>query len=496
MSIGDYQIGLYDKVIQTINERRVGYPGGEKYQLSNGQLGLVQSTVKGFANVLFAGVEQKVSFGYKSQGQIESDDSNLELAYAITVHKSQGSDFDYVFLIIPKTGRVISRELIYTALTRAKKKLVLLVEGDDPHWIINLSKPQYSETAKRNTHLFRPSVREIESSIPYAEGLIHKTRKEGLLVRSKSEVIIANMLIDKKIDFEYERQYTGKSGQKRIPDFTFIDAAGDLIFMAEYINVEKPFLDKLHQLGWQVFDQGIGVPQEPKKSLRENFKQVLLPKVFKDSIKAINKTVDGKEWLTDKQLDEILFEIQNFAGKSLHEANKEIHRLLLKGTSVSRNELTGEQDPTVRLVDFKNYNNNSFIAINQFRLLTPGASRQGIIPDIVLFLNGLPVVVVEAKDFDVAEPLSEAYLQVTRYANTRDDDYGLKEGEEKLFHYNIFSIITHGREARVGTISAEFDFYNNWVDIFPEEYKVVQFPPDEERQEVLIHGMLNKEILG
>ncbi len=86
-------------------------------------------------------------------------------------------------------------------------------------------------------------------------------------------------------------------------------------------------------------------------------------------------------------------------------------------------------------------------------------------------------------------------MQITRYANTREDDYGVKEGEEKLFHYNIFSIITRGSEARVGTISADFDFYNNWVDIFPEEYKVVEFPPEEERQEVMIHGMLNKEIL-
>jgi type I restriction enzyme, R subunit len=265
--------------------------------------------------------------------------------------------------------------------------------------------------------------------------------------------------------------------------------------MAEYINVEKPFLEKLRLIGWQVIDQGLGVPQEPAKSLREHFKQVLMPQVFKDSIKAINKMPDGTEWLTDKQLNELLFEIQNFPGKSLHEANKEIHRLLLKGTTVNKNELTGEVNPTVRLVDFRNWDRNSFIAINQFRLLTPGASRTGIIPDIVLFLNGLPVVVVEAKDFEVAEPLSEAYLQVTRYANTRQDDYGVKEGEEKLFHYNIFSIITHGSEARVGTISAEFDFYNNWVDIFPEEYKTVQFPPDEERQEVLIHGMLNKEIL-
>lgn len=265
--------------------------------------------------------------------------------------------------------------------------------------------------------------------------------------------------------------------------------------MPEYINVEKPFLDKLRQLGWQVIDQGFGIPQEPAKSLRNTFKEVVLPDEFKKAIKKINVTADGREWLTEKQLDEVLFQIQNFTGKSLHEANKEIHRLLLKGIPISKNELTGERDPTVRLVDYRNYKNNSFIAINQFRLLTPGASRQGIIPDIVLFLNGMPAIVVEAKDFDVAEPLSEAYLQVSRYANTRVDRYTVKEGEEKLFHYNIFSIITHGREARVGTISADFDYYNNWVDIFPEEYKTIQITPDEQRQEVLILGMLNKEIL-
>ncbi|MBN1117400.1 MAG: hypothetical protein JXA77_09365 [Bacteroidales bacterium] len=125
--------------------------------------------------------------------------------------------------------------------------------------------------------------------------------------------------------------------------------------MAEYINVEKPFLDKLRQLGWQVIDQGIWIPQEASQNLRENFKQVLVPEVFKTTIKDINTTSDGRKWLTDDRLDEILFEIQNFAGKSLHEANKEIHRLLLIGTSVAVNEITGEQNPTVSLVDFKNY---------------------------------------------------------------------------------------------------------------------------------------------
>lgn len=265
--------------------------------------------------------------------------------------------------------------------------------------------------------------------------------------------------------------------------------------MAEYLNVEKPFLEKLRQLGWRAIDQGQGVPQDPGKSLRENFKQVVLPEVFKSTIRAINLTDDERAWLTDAQLDDLLFQIQNFPGLRLHEANKAVHELLLRGTTVARNELTGEEFPTVRLVDFKEYGANSFVAINQFRLLTPNGSRTGIIPDIVLFLNGLPVVVVEAKDFDVAEPLSEAFLQVTRYANTREDDYGMQEGEERLFHYNIFSIITHGREARMGTISADFDYYHNWTDIFPDAYKTVAYPPDEERQEVLILGLLNKEIL-
>jgi len=263
----------------------------------------------------------------------------------------------------------------------------------------------------------------------------------------------------------------------------------------EYLNVEKPFLQKLRQLGWQVIDQGFGIPQEPKKSLRTTFREVLLPEEFKRAIKHLNRTADGREWLTDRQLDELLFELQNFPGKDLRETNKALHRLLLKGTSVALNELTGEQNPTVRLVDFRKVDQNSFLAINQFRLDTPGSTKKFIIPDIVLFLNGLPLVLVEAKDFEVANPLSEAFIQLNSYSNKRDDLYGVNEGEERLFHFNLLSIITHGKEARVGTITSDFEFYNNWVDIFPEEYQTIAISPHEERQEVLIHGMLNKEIL-
>jgi type I restriction enzyme R subunit len=275
--------------------------------------------------------------------------------------------------------------------------------------------------------------------------------------------------------------------------------------MSEYSNVEKPFLKKLEQLGWEpVVDQGEGIPQDASPSFRKNFKEVVLENKFKEVVKKINLTEDGKEWLIEKQLNNLFIEITSTAGLTLQEANKKIHNLLLKGSSVDKNEVTGRVNPPVKFIDFKNPENNSFIAVNQFRIDTPGTSKSHIRPDLVLFVNGLPLIVIECKDEDYTEPLSEAFIQINRYGNLRADDFGLKEGEERLFHYNLFNIITHGKEARFGTISADFDYYYNWKDIFPEDYQKykdkagqqfkVSLSP-EERQEVLIHGMLNKNIL-
>lgn len=266
--------------------------------------------------------------------------------------------------------------------------------------------------------------------------------------------------------------------------------------MSEYTNVEKPFLEKLRQLGWDVIDCGCGqIPQDPAASKRSSFREVTLEEVFRESIKRINLTDDGRQWLTNKQIDDVYRGLTQHAGRGLLEVNKAVFELLTKNITVSVNELTKEQNPLVRLVDFRHPERNSFIAINQFRIDTPGASRMAIIPDIVLFVNGMPFVVIECKDKDVAEPLSEAFIQINRYSNRRDDAYGIREGEERLFHTNLFNIITYGTEARFGTITGEFDHYLNWKDIFPETYKTIKISPNEERQEVLIHGVLNRAIL-
>jgi type I restriction enzyme R subunit len=70
--------------------------------------------------------------------------------------------------------------------------------------------------------------------------------------------------------------------------------------MSEYSFVEKPFLDQLDALGWTVIDQGPGIPTDPTKSLRENFREVTLRDVFNQTVRAINTTADGRTWLTGK----------------------------------------------------------------------------------------------------------------------------------------------------------------------------------------------------
>lgn len=158
------------------------------------------------------------------------DDVPLELAYALTVHKAQGSDFGIVFFVLPET-EMLSRELLYTGLTRAKQKLVLLVEGSDPSRLYELTLPTRSETARRNTNLFRAAVREDAEQVPHAEHLAHRL-SDGRMVCSKSELAIAIELqhlgMWDRCQYEQPLEGTAAAGRLR-PDSTFIDAAGDPI---------------------------------------------------------------------------------------------------------------------------------------------------------------------------------------------------------------------------------------------------------------------------
>ncbi len=263
--------------------------------------------------------------------------------------------------------------------------------------------------------------------------------------------------------------------------------------MSEYLHVEKPFLTQLETLGWEVIDQGAGIiPSDPSRSLRSSFREWLLPEVFRTAVRAINTTESGHTWLADRQLDELRDQILRQPNRTLLEANESIQALLFKA-QVDINEVTGEQDPIVKLIDFANPANNQFHAINQFRIDTPGCVKQFIIPDIVLFVNGIPLAVVECKlgGPTCANPMHEAFVQLERYRNAREAtrETGLKEGESRLFHTNLLLIRTSGADADYGTLTSGEEHFYAWKTLWPESDENLAGRNPQQR---LIHGMLGK----
>ena len=265
--------------------------------------------------------------------------------------------------------------------------------------------------------------------------------------------------------------------------------------MSEYTEVEQPFLQQLQGLGWQIIDQGQEIPSDPTESMRLNFRQWLLPEIFAQSVAALNTTADGTPWLTDRQLQDLQDQILRQPNRTLLEANEAVQKLLLKA-QVDVNEVTGEQDPVVRLIDFINPENNHFLAINQFRIDTPGCVKQFIIPDIVLFVNGIPLAVVECKKGGptCANPMNEAFVQLQRYSNQRKatKQQGLKEGEPRLFHCNMLLIRTSGMDADYGTITSGEEHFYPWKTQWPQADDTAE---GMNQQEQLINGMLNRSNL-
>ncbi|HEU0026794.1 MAG TPA: AAA family ATPase [Ktedonobacterales bacterium] len=221
---GEQEIVAGDKVIQVVNRwlRVWSADEGTGSYVANGEIGMVSETVRGpngpSDTILRVGfsTQSDVTYRYWSSEVY----GNLELAYALTVHKAQGSDFDTVFLIVPRNATTLSRELIYTGLTRFRKRLVLLIERDISP-LLALRSPARSATQARNTFLFGLSLRSDGASQFYPDALIHRTSR-GVAVRSKSEVIVADILDSLGASYEYEKPLRARDNPAdfRLPDFT------------------------------------------------------------------------------------------------------------------------------------------------------------------------------------------------------------------------------------------------------------------------------------
>lgn len=230
-------VTYYDKIIQFTNRAGVNSyysynrdtRKNDRLAVYNGEMGRVfihpfdkkrafySHQVKRF-NVAF-NRHTSHSVEFKSDNQVAE---NIELGYAISVHKAQGSEFNYLFLVIPQSKKaLLSTELIYTGITRAKTKLSILVEKD-LSILHTLRRPELSKLAFINSSLFEfnPLPREFSNMSWYEEGKIHKTLSK-YLVRSKSEVIITNLLVDNGIEsFKYEEILEAPDKTFYLPDFT------------------------------------------------------------------------------------------------------------------------------------------------------------------------------------------------------------------------------------------------------------------------------------
>jgi hypothetical protein len=221
-----------DKVINLDNHKRGGkkvYPAeGALGHLANGEIGIAVGQWKtgGYPKILKVEFSSQPGYTYDFYGSDFREEGNaaLELAYALTVHKAQGSQFELVILVLPEGHPILSRELIYTALTRHQQRVVVMHQG--PRSLLkDFAAPEHSATAKRRTNLLAEcrlvEVKQPKRSLFLQEGLIHRT-SDGRAVRSKSELLIAEAMLQAGVAFEFEQPLT-LGGSTRYPDFTIED---------------------------------------------------------------------------------------------------------------------------------------------------------------------------------------------------------------------------------------------------------------------------------
>ncbi|MGH1394696.1 MAG: type I restriction endonuclease subunit R [Trichormus sp.] len=258
----------------------------------------------------------------------------------------------------------------------------------------------------------------------------------------------------------------------------------------EYIHVEKPTIEQLTGMGWQYIE---GSWDNPAITERDNFKQVLLTQRLKAAIKRINLDENGNPWLDDIQVQTAVSQLERLGANRLMEANQAATELLLKGTTVLGQD--GKQH-TVHFIEFnpEYWQHNDFLVINQYRVDPPWATgnRGFIVPDIVLLVNGIPLVVIECKSPNLDNPITEAIQDLLKYSNQRGSSQ--PEGAEKLFHYNLLMIAASRGRAAAGTIGANYEHYVEWKDTIPSPQGEIaaQLGVSElNSRQTLIAGMLN-----
>jgi len=207
--------------------------------------------------------------------------------------------------------------------------------------------------------------------------------------------------------------------------------------------IEQLALEKLEALGYRyVYGPAIAVDGEQPE--RDNYQQVILPGRVKEAIRRINPHAPAVT------IEQAFNTIARAGNPDLISSNEAIHNHITNGIEVTYNSKDGERGDKLWLIDFNNIENNEFVVCNQFTVIESNVNKR---PDIILFINGLPLVVLELKNpADENATLKKAHTQLTNYYTAIPS----------LFHYNSFVVASDGIEAKAGTISAAFSRFMAW----------------------------------
>ncbi|GAB4140391.1 MAG: type I restriction endonuclease subunit R [Patescibacteria group bacterium] len=239
-------------------------------------------------------------------------------------------------------------------------------------------------------------------------------------------------------------------------------------------NIEEFVIELLQNQGWQYLS-----PEEQELE-RANLGEVVLKKRLKQAIEAINPAI------SQEAREQALRQVLNLPSQNLIDNNEAFHRLLTEGIEVEVMTDEGIKGDKVWLIDFENPQSNEFLVCNQFTVIennhTSGRAGINKRPDVVLFVNGLPLVVIELKNpTDENATVQKAFTQLQNYKNAIPS----------LFYYNAALVASDGLDAKAGTVSSDISRFLAWKssDGFKEDTATTP------QIETLIKGMLKKEVL-
>lgn len=229
--------------------------------------------------------------------------------------------------------------------------------------------------------------------------------------------------------------------------------------------LEKTALDWFQSLGWQtIFGPDIS-PDGPACE-RNNYDQVILVGRLQTALENINPNIPPDA------IEEAVRKIGRTDSPSLIENNRRFHRMLTDGVDVSYMQDGREVHDKVWLLDLEDLENNDWLAVNQFTVIEDRRCRR---PDIVVFVNGLPLCVIELKNpADEKATIRHAFNQLQTYKNDIP----------ALFIYNELLVISDGLEARGGTLTSGWDRFMPWRTIDGKEVA----PRGSVELEVLLKG--------